>query len=289
VTDATNEPPKPVSMSKSGDAAPRAGAGALRPRPVLWAVVALLLAAVFAVVTALGVLSQRDWFKTEQGKANVKAISSAVSSATSSAAKKQQDVAQASASASASAVKKFPVSGTKLDHQVSTQVQSVMISSLLVLAVLAFLAFGVYRGRHWSRWGVTGFWILASFTGTGVGLLNAVQGLASHGPLAVRLPTIAASLAMVVAVVLVNLKVSVEYFAQNRPAGAPPRRSLFAPRPAPQKPQGKSVLTSSAATRGEKYVERQRAKKRVNAEAVARGAELARSRAKASKSRRTER
>jgi hypothetical protein len=54
--------------------------------------------------------------------------------------------------------------------------------------------------------------------------------------------------------------------------------------------KAKSALTSSAASRGEAYVERQRAKKRAtaNAESIARGAELARSRAKASKSRRIE-
>ena len=53
----------------------------------------------------------------------------------------------------------------------------------------------------------------------------------------------------------------------------------------------KGVLSSSAATRGEAYVERQRSKKRAaaNQESIARGAELARSRAKASKSRRIER
>lgn len=290
VTDSTNEPPSPVSMSKPGGAAPRAGAVAPKPRQVQWAVVALLVAAVFAVATAIGVLSQRDWLTTEQGKANVKAVSSAVSSATASAARHRQDVPKAAASASASAASKYPASGAKLDHQVSTQVQGVLISSLLVMAVLGFLALAVYKGRHWSRWGVTGFWILASFTGTGVGLLNAVQGLASNGPVAVRLPTLVAALSMIVAVVLVNLRVSTEYFAANRPAGAPPRRGMFSPRPPQEKPQGRgSVLTSSAASRGEKYVDRQRSKKRANAEAVARGAELARSRAKASKSRRSER
>jgi hypothetical protein len=52
---------------------------------------------------------------------------------------------------------------------------------------------------------------------------------------------------------------------------------------------GKAV-TSTAASRGEAYVQKQRAKKRAaaNAESIARGAELARTRAKASKSRRIE-
>ncbi|HKC29485.1 MAG TPA: hypothetical protein VKB75_15835, partial [Jatrophihabitans sp.] len=104
----------------------------------------------------------------------------------------------------------------------------------------------------------------------------------------------------------VNMTPSTQYFALSRPerpAGAPQRRGLFAPRP-PATPRtgssgarssavgsrAKSVLNSSATTRGEAYIQKQRAKKRAsaNAESVARGAELARNRAKASKSRRIE-
>ena len=108
---------------------------------------------------------------------------------------------------------------------------------------------------------------------------------------------------MIVAVVLVNFRVSTEYFALTKPARstdlphAPwPVRAAHAAAGRPGAAGGrpgaaKSVLSSSAATRGEAYVERQRSKKRAaaNQESVARGAELARSRAKASKSRRIER
>jgi hypothetical protein len=50
------------------------------------------------------------------------------------------------------------------------------------------------------------------------------------------------------------------------------------------------TVSSTAADRGEAYLQKQKAKKRAaaNAESVARGAELARNRAKASKSRRIE-
>ena len=41
---------------------------------------------------------------------------------------------------------------------------------LHVMVALAILATSVYRGRHWSRWAVVAFWILASFTGTVVGI-----------------------------------------------------------------------------------------------------------------------
>jgi hypothetical protein len=111
--------------------------------------------------------------------------------------------------------------------------------------------------------------------------------------------------------VLVTLRPSLDYFAAHKPVlspDAPVRRGLFAPRTPPGAARGpaadartpvsgtgstekaKTALTSSAASRGEAYVDRQRAKKRAtaNAESIARGAELARSRAKASKSRRIE-
>jgi hypothetical protein len=71
---------------------------------------------------------------------------------------------------------------------------------------------------------------------------------------------------------------------------------LFAPRvppePRPGRPGAKvtGVLASSAATRGQARADRARAKNRAaaNAESIALGAELARKRAKASKSRRTD-
>lgn len=306
VTDDTNEPPAGVPMRKAAGGRPDSTAPAPRPRTVTYAVGALALAALFSIITAIGWSTQRDWVKTELHKSNVSAAASAVSSATASAAKKSQDVAKASASASSSFVKKHPISGSKLDDQVGTQVQSVFISGLFGVLILGFLAYGAYRGRHWTRWGVVGFYVIATLTGVGVGLLTLVTSVVGSGaPQAIRIPTLLASLAMLVAVVLVNLRPSVDYFALSRPApraGAAPRRGLFGgPRPArPGQPQraanGRSTpATTRPATPATppatpaKDADRQRAKKRATADSVARGAELARSRAKASKSRRTER
>jgi hypothetical protein len=277
-------------MSKSGAPA------TARPREVLYALIALIVSGAFVVVSALAILTQRDWLNREQGKANAKAITSAVSSATASAAKVKHDVPAAAASASSSAVKKYPTGGSELHDQVTRQLQSAALSTLLIVLVLALLIFGTYRGRHWTRWGVTGFWVLSTITTTSIGLLGVINGLFGTLPVAVRIPTVVAGLALIVAVVLVNLKPSVAFFAQNRPvppAGAPARRGLFAPRQPVTRGPGAgtgrssgSVLSSTAASRGEKYVERQRSKKRANAESAARGAELARSRAKSSRSRR---
>jgi len=307
VTDDTNEPPAGVPMRKAAAGRPDAAASAPRPpRPqtVSIAIVALGITALFSIIAALGWSSERDWIKSEVHKNNASAVASAASSASASAAKKGQDVAKASASASSSAVKKNPISASKVSDQAGKQVQSVYISSLFGVLVLGFLAYGAFKGRHWTRWGVTGFYVIATLTGIGFGLLTFVTSvLGSGAPLAIRLPTLVAALAMLVAVVLVNLRPSVQFFALSRPvppAGAPQRRGLFGPRPPragqPQRAAntrpaagGRASAGTAAKAAAAKDAERQRAKKRANADSVARGAELARSRAKASKSRRTER
>lgn len=290
---------KPVSMSKaSNDAAP----GATRPGSVLGTVVAMGGSALAAIVAAVSLYGQRDWLQREQVKANAKSFSSAVSSAVAKASSSNADIAQASSSASSSANKKWPVSGSGLADQVHQQQTGALIGTIVAVAAIALLAVAVYRGRYWSRWAVVGFWALASFTGTMVGI-GMVLAIGTTAPPAFKIPAFLAGTLLIVAVVLVNLGSSTRYFALSRPVpgeGAPARRGLFAPRtpthadrPGTKPGTGnatrtKSVLTSNAATRGESYVQKQRAKKRAaaNAESIARGAELARSRAKSSKSRR---
>ena len=107
---------------------------------------------------------------------------------------------------------------------------------------------------------------------------------------------------MLVAVICVMLPSSGRYFALTKPApraGAPARRGgLFTPRTAgatardPRPPSGARPGSRAATTRAADdaaAAERSRTKKRTSAASVAKGAELARTRAKAaSKSRRTE-
>ncbi len=259
-------------MKKSLDAP-----AAARPRQVQGAVVAMAVSAVAALIAALALYGQRSWLTSEQIKADKKAK------------------------------KKVP-SASELHHQISQQQSGALIGTIVVVVALTVLGLSVYRGRHWSRWGVVAFWLLASFTGTVVGI-GTVLSVGASVPAPFKVPAFTAGTLLVVAVVLVNMKASTSWFALSRPvpaAGAPVRRGLFAPRSpaggarAGARPTGrpgaagparaKGALTSNAATRGEAYLERQRAKKRAaaNAESVARGAELARSRAKASKSRRTD-
>jgi hypothetical protein len=301
VSDSTDKPAARLSLRKSAANSAPTGDGppASRPQQVQLAAGALVLSGFAAVVAALTLLGQKDWLTRHQITSNNKEIAKAGKDAVKKATSQHLSADQIAA-AGAKARAKTTKDLSDVAHQVSQQQRGALISSLLVLLVMGFLAFGVYRGRHWSRWGVSAFWLLASFTGTTVGLFSALS-VASDLPGPYKTVGFVASVLLVVAVVLVNMRVSTQYFALSRPvppAGAPPRRGLFAPRP-PAAPRGgsapgsggKGVLTSNAASRGEAYVERQRSKKRAaaNAESVARGAELARSRAKASKSRRVER
>ena len=277
-----------------------------KPRTVLYASIALGLTALFSVLTAVGAGAQRHWVTHETVKANSSAVASAISSASKSAVKKSADVSSAVASASSSAATKYPTAGKKLNDSIDTAIRGAYISSLFTLVILALLAWGVFRGRHWSRWAVTGIYVLSLFTPLGVGPLNLLGAVLGHGePLAIRGPVLIAGLAMLFAVVLVNLRQSTEFFALTRPApraGQPQRRGLFS-RPAapasgnqPQRTAGRVSMSKDVPadktidkTTDRAAAERARTKKRTNADAVARGAELARTRAKASKSRRTER
>ena len=307
----TNEPDKPgaaepVSMSKQPAAATPAPAAANpRPRVVTMAVAAMVVSAAAALLAAVVLYGQSDWLKHQQVKANSSAAKTAVASAISSASKAGHDTASAAASASSSVAKRYPVAGSSLHNQVTQQQSGALIGSVILVLATAMLTFGVYRGRHWSRWGVVAFWFLASFTGTFAGVTN-IFAIAGSLPGPFKVPLFLSAAALVVAVVLVNLKPSTTYFAANRPANAPARRGLFAPRvppgsgrtpakpgtakPGTAKGAVSKTIGSTAAARGEAYLQKQKAKKRAtaNAESIARGAELARNRAKASKSRRIE-
>jgi hypothetical protein len=292
-----------VSMSKSKAAdAPRPE----RPRSVLGAVAAMGASALAALIASVALFGQRDWLTREQVTANNKAVNKAVTAAVAKAKSAGDSAADIKAAGDRAAAKTrdgFP----NLHHQISQQQSGALIGTIVVVVALAVLAFTVYRGRYWARWGVVAFWLLASFSGTVVGI-GTVLSVTSDVPGPFKVPAFASALLLIVAVVLVNAKTSTSFFALSKPVpspDAPVRRGLFAPRTpaaggraaagrsgaARGGASARSALTSSAATRGEAYVERQRAKKRAaaNAESVARGAELARNRAKASKSRRIER
>jgi hypothetical protein len=298
-----NEPEKsaqPVSMTKGPAHADVPGK---RPTTVLASAATLAASGVAAFGAAIGLYGQRTWLTNELIGAHSTSISNAVKSAVVSATKSAADPtgasASASSSASSSAVKEWPTTASGVHSQVSQQQSTTLLMTIFFAVALAFIVAGVYRGRHWARWGTVGFWFVASFiTPFGIGGLLSIG---ANVTAAYKVPLFLAALLFTVGVVLANLRPSTEYFALSRPepGTVPARRGLFAPRTPPQRAgrpgsraapeRPTSLLRSSAASRGEAYVEKQRAKKRAaaDADAVKRGAELARSRAKASKSRRS--
>jgi hypothetical protein len=244
---------------------------AYRPRTVTYAVVALGISALGALAAALSLYGASSWLLAERIKADIKA-------------------------------KRFETTA-QYHHAVSQQQRGGLIMTCILVAVIAVLAISAYRGRYWARWATVALWLLATFSQMSVGI-GGLFAPGTHAPVTFKVAAFVASAGFIVALIYVNMRPSTAYFALNKPArptstSTPARRGgLFAPRPAPAPnrassagaAKAKSVLTSTAASRGEAYVQKQRAKKRAvaNAESVARGAELARNRAKASKSRRIE-
>jgi hypothetical protein len=282
----SEKPTSRVSLDKRGSdaavAVPPAG-GKVKPNPpkfARWAVVALGVSAVAALITALSLFAQKDWLYRSAQKANAKLKVS-----------DQKTAAQ-------------------LHHSVHTTTIGQLIATIVVIIALALLARAVWTGRHWSRWAVIGLWVLSTFTGTFAGFSYIIT-VGTNEPLTFKVPAFVAALGFVVAVVLTNLRPSVAYFNLSRPERAtrkPARGGLFAPRDqvratrqgrvAPGTPLAGGPRVGQRAGKreqarvdeqftGDNNTERARAKQRASADAVARGAELARARAKASKSRRT--
>jgi hypothetical protein len=272
------KPTSRVSLAKSGAAAaasdPTAGAP-VKPNPpkfARYAVVALGVSAVAALITALSLFAQKNWLYHSAQKANAKLKAS-----------DQKTDAQ-------------------LHHSVHSTTIGQLIATIVVIIALGLLARAVWTGRHWSRWAVIGLWVLSTFTGTFAGFSYIIT-VGTNEPLTFKVPAFIAALGFVVAVVLTNLRSSVAYFYLSRPERAtrkPARGGLFAPRdtvrgarPGRAAAGMPSAAVTSESARadgqlaGDNTPERARAKQRANADAVARGAELARARAKASKSRRT--
>jgi hypothetical protein len=165
--------------------------------------------------------------------------------------------------------------------------RSVVIEAIAVSAVLCFIANAVYRAKHWSRWGVIGVWFVGTLTGIPIGMTGLIYSVAS-APIAIRLSGFIAGACLLAAAVLVNIRPASAYLAAQRPAGTAPRRGLFGPIPpkAPRPARGADVVTTKPANAAAPAPSRSKTKVRADNEAVAKGADLARSRAKAAKSRR---
>jgi hypothetical protein len=164
---------------------------------------------------------------------------------------------------------------------------------------MAAVAFFAWRRKYWSRWGVIGLWFLATVGQTFAGM-SSILSITVSFPVALKVPLVLAGVLFLLAVILAFVPASGRYYNSLRPAGAQQRRGLFAPRVPPQ-PRDKTMPSAnsrrSTAITGESSgpaaperagPDRSKSKQRASADAVAKGAELARTRAKAaSKSRRS--
>lgn len=192
----------------------------------------------------------------------------------------------------------LPKGCLNLDKTVhAIQVQG-LITSLVVGAAILIL---IPRLRRGNRSGRTIYVAIALFAGLlgYVGSPVALTALIAGGPGAQRVVAILAALASVLAIVALFLRESQEYINERspRPAGAlgprPGLGGLFRP-PGPRQPAERVPGMRTNPRRGEQRAEppasrpAARSKSRQDADSIARGAQLARNRAKASKSRRTD-
>jgi len=297
----SDEPKKSVSLNK-GEDDDAASPSAAPPRTVMYAVAAMALSGVAALVAAFDVYlpSVRDWLRSARHKDICNTLHDTVKDAVCDPSTTKVTAPSGATGKSATdALKTANDDLQSLTHDVAATQKGVLITVIVALVALGFVAYSVYRGRYWARWGVLGLWFLASFTGTLIGIQSALS-IGSDIPAAYKLPAFLSSISLIAAVVLTNLRPSVDYFAANRPvppAGRArperPRRGLFAPPPPRDtaRPNASRDVTKKqpAATRPANDPDRAKSKQRANTAAVAKGADAARARAKAAaKSRRTE-
>ena len=275
MSDPTSKPARAVSFRKgtpaSQGAAAAEGTPGVRPRPVLLAIGALVLSGLSAVAAAASLFQLRGWLDYTLHHPTKKP--------------------------------KKPLTAKQIHDQVHSIPGSQLIASIVVLLAVSLVAWSIWKGRYWARWAVLAIWVLSSFTGTLAGL-NSLFAITASIPNAFKLAAAASAFFMLVAVVCVMLPSSGKYFALTKPAGragAPARRGgLFSQRtagstardqmpPSGARPGSRSSRAAADAAAADAALDRSRTKKRTNAASVAKGADLARTRAKAaSKSRRTE-
>lgn len=177
---------------------------------------------------------------------------------------------------------------------------STAIGTIIVVIAIGMLALRIRQGSRLSRNFYIGISILIGllgFPGSPIGLVE----LASGGPGPLRAVSAVAGAASITAIVLLLRPEAKAFFdsVSPRPAGVaadrPTLGSLLRPRPPVNRAPAPSGSSKPATTKpandsspAQKDGRSAKSKSRNDAESVARGAELARNRAKAAKSRRTE-
>jgi hypothetical protein len=175
-----------------------------------------------------------------------------------------------------------------VDKTVHAIQRSTLIITVVIGLLIIFLMPRLRKGVRSSRTFYVAVTIISAMLGFSASPLSLVA-VFSGGPVAPRVIAVLGAIASVIAIVALFVRESQRYFAQRSPNPLGPRPglgSLFRPRPQAPRPDRVPGMRSNP-NRGENRPAA-RAKSRNDAEAIARGAALARSRAKANKSRRTD-
>lgn len=177
----------------------------------------------------------------------------------------------------------------KVAHDLDQLRSGALIQGLVLAVALAILAVSLRRtrGASGARWALLIILVLTS------GPLAVIP--VSGWPVLPQAAGVLMGVASIAVIVLILLPQSMAYFRAcreaTRPAGAAPSpglAALFRPRPPATGTQRPSSPQAANADRQAQPVRRaSKAKVRADTESIAKGAELARARAKASKSRRT--
>lgn len=270
-------PAKQTKSAKAGKGSTDQPARLPTPRTVDWACIALAVTAVATIARALTLFGSTSMLHDYMVKLNNGAGSK----------------------------KKTPYTASQIASDIHSYRQGGLLMGVVLAAALAMLIFAFRRARtaSGSRWVMLVVMVLTSMPLSVV----PVTGL----PVATNIVGVVVGVASILAIVFVFFpKQSQKYFRDCKEAAMPPelrgqpRPSLFGPRrqrPGLAGPGGRAAAAraaqnakstptraGSAATENRTTgASKARAKVRSDAEAVSRGADLARSRAKASKSRRT--
>lgn len=175
-----------------------------------------------------------------------------------------------------------------VDKTVHAIQRSTLIITLVIGALIILLLPRLRKGLRTGRTFYAALTVISGLLGFSASPLSVIA-LFSGGPAVPRVVAVLGALASIAAIAALFLKESQAFFNQHSPNPLGPRPglgSLFRPRPPRQAPERVPDMRSTP-NRGENRAPA-RAKSRNDAEAIARGAALARSRAKASKSRRTD-
>ncbi|HEV7193050.1 MAG TPA: hypothetical protein VGN35_07560 [Jatrophihabitantaceae bacterium] len=178
-----------------------------------------------------------------------------------------------------------------VDKTVHAIQRSTLIITVVIGLVIAILLPRIRKGVRSSRTIYVAVTIISAMLGFSASPLSIVA-LFSGGPATPRVVAVLGALASIVAIAGLFLRETQRYFDLRSPripnplGSRPGVGSLFRPRP-PRPADERAPGMRTNPNRGE-HRPPSRAKSRNDADAIARGASLARSRAKASKSRRTD-